>query len=58
MMTALTSADLRRFIDGHGIDAEILCMSQETPTAGDAASALGVSTDQIIKSLIFLSKVI
>jgi prolyl-tRNA editing enzyme YbaK/EbsC (Cys-tRNA(Pro) deacylase) len=54
--TLLTSADLQHFIDGHGIEAAILSMSRETPTVSDAASALGVCTDQIIKSLVFLNK--
>lgn len=54
--TPLTSADLQRFIDGRQIDAVILPMQQKTPTVEDAASALGVSTEQIIKSLIFMNK--
>ena len=54
--TPLTSSDLQRFINNRGIDAAILPMQQNTPTVGDAASALGVSTDQIIKSLIFMNK--
>ncbi len=50
----LTSADLQRFIAEHQIEATILPMAEHTPTVPDAARALGVETDQIIKSLIFL----
>jgi Cys-tRNA(Pro) deacylase len=52
----LNSADLQRFIDEHQIDATILPMAEHTPTVPDAARALGVETDQIIKSLVFLVK--
>ncbi len=50
----LTSADLQRFIDEHQIEATILPMAEHTPTVSDAARALGVETDQIIKTLVFL----
>jgi prolyl-tRNA editing enzyme YbaK/EbsC (Cys-tRNA(Pro) deacylase) len=50
----LTSADLQRFIDEHQIDATILPMAEHTPTVPDAARALGVEPEQIIKSLVFL----
>ncbi len=45
---------LARFIAAHGIAAEILPMAVETPTVPAAAAALGVSPQQIIKSLLFL----
>ena len=48
-----TSADLQRFIDANGIEATILHLDDHTPTVADAARALGVETDQIIKSLVF-----
>lgn len=52
----LTSADLQHFIDQHQIEATILPMAEHTLTVPDAARALGVETDQIIKSLVFLVK--
>ena len=45
--------DLQIFIDDHHIQATILPLSEHTLTVGDAARALAVDTDQIIKSLIF-----
>jgi Cys-tRNA(Pro) deacylase len=52
----MTSADLQRFIDDHGIDADILPLSQPTPTVTEAAAALGVETHQVIKTLVFRIK--
>ena len=54
MTDHLTSADLQRFIDAHDIEAEILIMAEHTPTVPDAARALEVEPEQIIKSLVFL----
>ena len=45
--------DLQAFIDDHHIQATIMPLDQHTLTVGDAARALGVDTDQIIKSLVF-----
>ncbi len=53
-MEPLTWRDLQKFIDEHDIQAEILPMSQDTPTVPEAARALGVREEQIIKSLLFL----
>jgi Cys-tRNA(Pro) deacylase len=50
----LTSQDLQNFIDQNQIKAEILPMEEDTPTVPDAAQALGVEEEQIIKSLVFL----
>ena len=50
----LTSTHLQRFIDDHNIEATILPMAEHTPTVPDAARALGVEPEQIIKSLIFV----
>ena len=50
----LTSQDLQQFIDQNQITAEILPMEVDTPTVPDAARALGVEEDQIIKSLVFV----
>jgi Cys-tRNA(Pro) deacylase len=49
-----TSQELQEFIDQNQIEAEILAMEEDTPTVPDAARALGVEEEQIIKSLIFL----
>lgn len=52
----LTSVDLQRFIDSHHIQATILPLAEHTPTVPDAARALRVEPEQIIKSLVFLLK--
>ncbi len=51
---ALTPTELARFIADHGIAAELVPMTVETPTVPAAAAALGVSPAQIIKSLLFM----
>lgn len=50
----LTSTDLQSFIETHHIEATILMMAEHTPTVPDAARALAVEPEQIIKSLVFL----
>jgi prolyl-tRNA editing enzyme YbaK/EbsC (Cys-tRNA(Pro) deacylase) len=45
--------DLQMFIDDHQIQATILPLSEHTLTVGDAAKALAVNANQIIKSLVF-----
>ena len=45
--------DLQTFIDDQQIQATILALGEHTLTVGDAARALAVNTDQIIKSLVF-----
>lgn len=55
MTVPLTSGDLQRFIESSGIQATILPMAGHTPTVSDAARELGVETDRIIKSLVFLA---
>ena len=52
----LTSADLQRFIEAQEIEATILPLNEHTPTVPDAARALVVEPEQIIKSLVFLVK--
>lgn len=52
----LTSANLQQFIDTYHINATILPMAEHTPTVPDAARALGVAPEQIIKSLVFVVK--
>ena len=52
----LTSADLQRFIEAQEIEATILPLNEHTPTVPDAARALAVEPEQIIKSLVFLAR--
>lgn len=51
----MNSTDLQTFIDTCHIGATILPMAVHTATVGDAARALGVEPDRVIKSLVFLS---
>lgn len=52
----LTQIELQHFIDKNQIEATILPMDEHTPTVPDAARALGVEPEQIIKSLVFMIK--
>ena len=52
---SFSSEELQRFIEANHIDATILPMNGHTPTVSDAARELGVETDQIIKSLVFIA---
>lgn len=49
----LTPADLRQFIAQNAIDAHLIDALADTPTVPAAAAALGVESDQIIKTLLF-----
>ncbi len=55
MNTPLNSKHLQAFIDTHRLAAVILPMDAHTATVDDAARALGVNTDRIIKSLLFMA---
>jgi len=50
----LNSQHLTAFINEHAIAAEIVPLTTETLTVPAAAAALGISTDQIVKSILFL----
>ena len=50
---SMGSEQLQVFIDAHRIEAVILPMGGHTSTVSEAALALAVETDQIIKSLVF-----
>jgi prolyl-tRNA editing enzyme YbaK/EbsC (Cys-tRNA(Pro) deacylase) len=50
------SSPLERLIADGAIDAEIIAPGVPTPTVPDAAQALGVEEQQIIKSLLFAAK--
>lgn len=49
-----TPADLQRYLDTNQIMAQLMQDLGETPTVPAAAQALGVTADQIIKTLLFL----
>ena len=51
----LTSTNLQDYIDTHQIEAAILSMDEHTLTVPDAARALNVAPEQIIKSLVFMA---
>jgi len=51
----MDSKNLQTFIDTHGLAAVILPMHAHTATVGEAARALGVDADMIIKSLVFMA---
>jgi Cys-tRNA(Pro) deacylase len=48
-----TAKTLQTFITEHNLPAEILHLSEDTPTVPDAARVLNVAETQIIKSLVF-----
>ena len=50
----LNSQDLTAFINEQTIAAKIVPLTMETLTVPSAAAALGISTDQIVKSILFL----
>jgi prolyl-tRNA editing enzyme YbaK/EbsC (Cys-tRNA(Pro) deacylase) len=54
-MITLNAVDLQKFIDDKRIEAQILRLAVDTPTVADAAAALGVAPEQIIKSVLFLA---
>ena len=49
----MDSENLQQFIDRHNIAADIIHLDEHTLTVEDAARALNVAADQIIKSLVF-----
>lgn len=53
----LTPDDLQRWLDEHTVDARLIRDIGDTPTVPAAAQALGVETDQIIKTLLFLVRI-
>ena len=52
----MRASDLAEFIEQNEIAAEIVVLAQETPTVEAAAEAVGVSPDQIVKSVLFMVK--
>ena len=53
MADTLTSIDLQVFMDQREIPGQILTLDAPTPTVEAAAQALGVSSRQIVKSVLF-----
>jgi Cys-tRNA(Pro) deacylase len=51
----LGPSELQRYIDANGIAARIIPLDAHTTTVPEAACALGVAAEQIIKSLVFLA---
>ncbi len=51
----LTPDDLRAFIEKNNVDAQVIVLPVATPTVEDAAQAVGTSSSQIVKSLLFLA---
>ena len=49
----MNKSDLQKFIDDNRVEATIIPLNEHTTTVADAARALDVATDQIIKSLVF-----
>jgi prolyl-tRNA editing enzyme YbaK/EbsC (Cys-tRNA(Pro) deacylase) len=52
----MNANDLQRFIEENGIQAEIVILSETTPTVQAAARAVGVKPAQIAKSVLFVVK--
>jgi Cys-tRNA(Pro) deacylase len=51
----LNSSDLAAFLSASGVTAELIRLPDHTPTVETAAQALGVSVEQIAKSILFLA---
>jgi prolyl-tRNA editing enzyme YbaK/EbsC (Cys-tRNA(Pro) deacylase) len=54
MQTPLTLDDLQAYMDRHRIEARLIGDIGHTPTVPAAAQVLGVATEQIIKTLLFV----
>lgn len=54
MENPLTPDDLEGYLIKHEIEAELVRLDAPTPTVQAAAEVVGVSPDQIVKSLLFL----
>jgi prolyl-tRNA editing enzyme YbaK/EbsC (Cys-tRNA(Pro) deacylase) len=49
-----TPDDLQKFLDENSVTGEIIHLTAETPTVAAAADALNVSSEQIVKTVLFL----
>ena len=52
----LKPADLKAYIDQHGLQAQLMVLPVSTPTVDAAAAAVGARVEQIVKSLLFWIK--
>jgi len=50
-----TDQDVRQHLERYRIPAQVVYPGVPTPTVEDAAAAVGVTTDRILKSLVFLA---
>lgn len=50
----LDETDLMAWVASHGVTARLVAPGVPTPTVPDAAAALGVRPEQVLKSLVFL----
>lgn len=48
--------DLQRYVQEHGVEAELIELDVPTPTVAAAAAALGVSQSLIVKSILFIAE--
>ena len=53
-MAKLGTAELQAFMESHAVRGEILQLDVPTPTVETAAQAVNASSDQIIKSILFV----
>lgn len=53
--TPLTDKDLAAYLDAYAIAGRLVYPDAPTPTVADAAEALGVSPERIVKSLVFIA---
>lgn len=51
----LTDKDVAAYLNAHAVAARLVYPDTPTPTVADAAEALGVSSERIVKSLVFIA---
>lgn len=51
----LTDKDVAAYLDAHAIAGRLVYPDAPTPTVSDAAEALGVAPERIVKSLVFIA---
>ena len=47
---------VEKALEGHGLECQVLSMKETTRSAQDAANSLGCRVEQIVKSLVFMTK--
>lgn len=53
---AKSAASVQAALNNHGLECKVIELSNSTRTANEAAAAIGCEVDQIVKSLIFKTK--